>query len=114
MFLRADKITEIVFQHRHGVVLMDYYEELKTITGACNTTLCEKTEDRSYGKTAFANQKCCSNNAPSPILPLAIAKNYELRFELNCLFFLRKHYIRTPKMTLEKKSISGAKTNIRS
>lgn len=49
---------------------------------------------------------------PSYRLPLQ--KNYELRFELNCLFFLRKHYIRTPKMTLEKKSISGAKTNIRS
>ena len=74
-----------VFWDSHGVILIDYFQIRKTITGAYYASLLDKLKTELAEKWPNLRKKKIlfhRNNAPSHTSADATAKIHELRFEL--------------------------------
>ena len=74
-----------VFWDSHGIILIDYLQNGKTITGAYYASLLDKLKAELAEKRPHLQKKKIlfhQDNAPSHTLSTAMAKIYELRFEL--------------------------------
>lgn len=81
----AGKVMATVFWDSRGVILIDYLEKGKTITGAYYATLLDKLKAEIEEKRPHLQKKKIlfhQDNAPSHTSMVAMAKIHELRFEL--------------------------------
>ena len=81
----AGKVMATVFWDSHGVILIDYLQKGKTITGAYYASLLDKLKAKIAEKLPHLQKKKIlfyQDNAPSHTSAVAMAKIHELRFEL--------------------------------
>lgn len=81
----AGKVMATVFWDSHGVILIDYLQKGKTITGAYYASLLDKLKAEIADKRPHLQKKKIlfhQDNAPSHTSTVAMAKIHELRFEL--------------------------------
>ena len=81
----AGKVMETVFWDSRGVILIDYLQKGKTITGAYYTSLLDKLKAELAEKGPHLQEKKIlfhQDNVPSHISAVAMANIHELRFEL--------------------------------
>ena len=74
-----------VFWDSHGVILIDYLQKGKTITGTYYASLLDKLNAELVGKRPHLQKKeilCHQDNAHSHTSAVFVAKIHELRFEL--------------------------------
>lgn len=74
-----------VFWDSHGVILIDYLQKGKTITGAYYISLLDKLKAKIAEERPHLQKKKClfhQDNAPPQTSAVAMAKIHELRFEL--------------------------------
>ena len=81
----AGKVMATVFWDSHGVILIDYLQKGKTLTGAYYASLLDKLKNEIAEKRSHLQKKKIlfhQDNAPSHTSAFARAKIHELRFEL--------------------------------
>lgn len=81
----AGKVMATVFWDSHGVILIDYLQKGKTITGAYYASLLDELKAQIAEKRPYLQKKKIlfhQDNAPSHTSAVAMAKIHELRFEL--------------------------------
>src|SRR5436190_23921294 len=81
----AGKVMATVFWDSHGVILIDYLQKEKTITGAYYASLLDKLKAELAEKRPHLQKKKIlfhQDNASSHTSAVAMAKIHELRFEL--------------------------------
>ncbi|GFV29425.1 histone-lysine N-methyltransferase SETMAR [Trichonephila clavipes] len=79
------KVRATVFWDSHGVILTDYLQKEKTITGAYYASLLDKLKAKLEEKRVYLRKKKIllhQDSASSYTLVVALAKIHELRFEL--------------------------------
>ena len=81
----AGKVMATAFKDSHGVILIDYHQKGKPITGAYYASLLDKLKTELTGKRPHLQKKKIlfhQDNAPSHTSAVAIAKILELQLEL--------------------------------
>ena len=81
----ADKVMATVFWDSHGILLIDYLEKGKTITGEYYAALLDQLNDKIKEKRQYLKKKkvlFLQDNAPVHTSTIAMAKFHELRYEL--------------------------------
>lgn len=81
----ADKVMATVFWDSQGIILIDYLEKGKTITGQYYAALLDQLNDNIKEKRPHLKKKkvlFLQDNAPVHTSTIAMAKFHELRFEL--------------------------------
>ncbi|GFU58797.1 histone-lysine N-methyltransferase SETMAR [Trichonephila clavipes] len=81
----AGKVMATVFRDSHGVILIDYLQKGKTITGPYNASLHDKLKAELVGKRSHLQKKenlLHQHNVPSHTSAVAMVKIHELRIEL--------------------------------
>lgn len=83
--LSANKVMATVFWDAHGIIHIDYLEKGKTITGEYYSKLLDRFDaDLKQKRPHLAKKKVLfhQDNAPAHKCAVAMAKLYELRYEL--------------------------------
>lgn len=81
----AGKVMATVFWDSHGIILIDYLQKGKTITGEYYASLLDKLKAEIARKRPHLKKKKVlfhQDNAPAHTSVIAMAKIYELHFEL--------------------------------